>query len=186
MDSSPQESDEMNYPRVRLIIGIGCTALSLAQPCSAYNKTHSITSNQAQTKQARPEPEAASADFGEYTSLKLDEIIAEVLQTGSTVIIISRLGTGDTRANLHHRRLHNAVARLVDYKKAIPREQVVTALGNRVKGGGKVEFYVNGRLVYIVVFKPNADFRVDCCDEDPLYYPWRKEPAKSASLRNNE
>jgi hypothetical protein len=142
-------------------------------------------SSQEQTKQSHAEPEAASADFGEYTSLKLNEIIREVHETGTIVIIISQLGAGDSRANLHHRRLHNAVARLVgDSPYRIPREKVVTAIGDRVKGKGRVEFYVNGRLVYIVIFKPNEDFRVDCCDEDPMYYPWYKEPKKRAAPRN--
>ncbi len=124
---------------------------------------------------AQSKPEAASADFGEFTSMKSEEIINEALKTGSVVIIISRLGKGDTRANLHRRRLHNARARLVDYSQRLAKEKVVTAIGDRVKGGGQVEYYVNGRLVYIVIFKPNQDFSVDCCDEDPLYYPWYKE-----------
>ncbi|MEK6286865.1 MAG: hypothetical protein AABO57_14090 [Acidobacteriota bacterium] len=124
-----------------------------------------------------------TSEDGEYTSYLVDAIIAEVRQSGSIVIVISSLGTGDTRPSLHKRRLHNAAARLVDYQSAIPRKQVVTAEGDRVKGKGKVEFYVNGRLVYVVLFKPNADFTMDCCDgADPSYYPWYKEPTKKTKL----
>ena len=78
-----------------------------------------------------------------------------------------------------------AVARLVDYSRPIPREQVRTAIENRVKGKGTVEFYVGGRLVYTVFFKPNADFMVDCCEVEPNYYPWYKAPKPKTGPRRN-
>lgn len=145
-----------------------------------------LASNQSPPEQQVPKPAVGTSSGGEYTSFILDGIIAEVRQTGSIIITISSLGTGDTRPSLHKRRLHNAVARLVDYQNAIPRKQVVTAMGDQIKGSGKVEFYVGGRLEYIVLFKPNADFTMDCCDEEyPNYYPWYREPNKKTRLGRN-
>lgn len=143
------------------------------------------TTGYCQTEQ-RKQPAIGRGEDGEYNSLLMDAIINETRETGSLIIIISRLGTGDTRANLHRRRLHNAVTRLVEYATPMLRDKVVTAIGERVTGKGKVEFYVNGRLFYVALFKPNADFRMDCCDEVyPNYYPWYKEPKKGAARHRN-
>lgn len=54
----------------------------------------------------------------------------------------------------------------------------------------RVEFYVSGRLVYVGLFKPNADFTMDCRnDYYPKYYPWyeglKKRPGYIETPANN-
>ena len=115
---------------------------------------------------------------GDETSAILDDIIFAARQSGSIVVIVSRLGDGEYSATLNRRRLHNAVARLVWYSTPLPKKQVVAAVGARVKGPGRIEFYVDGRLRYLAEPARGKDFDVDCCDEDPRYYPWYRAKAK--------
>jgi hypothetical protein len=172
---------EVNYSAKKLTVGIGSVALLIA--CAGINR---IPIALGQTgSESHLQPDVGRAEGGEYNSLVLDVMLNECRETGNKVIIISHLGTRDTRADLHKRRLHNAVARLVDYSSPIPREQVRTAIENRVKGKGTVEFYVGGRLVYTVFFKPNADFMVDCCEVEPNYYPWYKAPKPKTKPHRN-
>ena len=168
----------MGYLARKLITGVGWLVVLPVLVGSIAPGFTSFRLDEPTSEQRRSEPEIGTSEGGEFTSMLMDTIIEEVRKTNSIIIIISRLGTGDTRRELHRRRLHNAVARLVDYQRAIPGKQAVTAMGERVDGKGKIEFYVSGRLVYSVLFKPNADFTVDCCGEDPKYYPWYKRPKK--------
>ena len=126
-----------------------------------------------------PEPLSGRDIGGEYTSKVLDDLIAGARQTGEPVFVVSRLGKAD-KTRYNRRRLHNAVTRLVDYPVALPAEQVVSAIGQRTKGSGRVEFYLGGRLFYVVTFRANRDFIVDCCEreDDVLYYPRRRRAPK--------
>ena len=119
-------------------------------------------------------PFTTKGDAGDETSSILDMIISQARRSEGVVIIISRLGEGEISETLHRRRLHNAWVRLVCYSTPIPREKVVTAMGDRVKGLGQVEFYYQGRLVYIAKLFKEQDFSVDCCGQDSRYYPWYK------------
>jgi hypothetical protein len=169
----------MNWLRTQSIARVGALLLLLVFGDSFTQ----IVGGHCLLAQQHSEPAVGSSEDGEYTSAMLDAITLEARQTGSLVIVISSLGTGDTRPNLHKRRLHNAVARIVDYQNAIPRKQVITAIADCLKSKGKVEFFVNGKLKYIVWFKPNADFTMDCCDgEYPNYYPWYKGLRKKPRL----
>jgi hypothetical protein len=163
---------EMNYSIRKRIFGRGCIALLIV---CAYAGLIPPAFSQQESDRYLQANEGRSED-GEGTSAMMDEIINQCRSTRNKVHIISRLGTRDTRANLHKRRLHNAVARLVDYSTPLLKEQVSTEIGERVEGKGTVEIYVGGRPVYTVYFTPNADFTVDCCEIEPNYYPWYKEP----------
>lgn len=78
------------------------------------------------------------------------------------VIIIARLGTGETRRELNNRRLHNARTFLIEFGQRDP-HTIVTAEGDRVDGYGRVEMYVGGKLFHVLMIKLNDDLAVGGC-----------------------
>ena len=81
---------------------------------------------------------------------------------GSLVIMIARLGTGETRKELNNRRLHNARTFLIEFGQRVP-QTIVTAEGNRVDGYGRVELYVGGKLFHVLMMRLNDDLAVGAC-----------------------
>lgn len=92
----------------------------------------------------------------------------------SMVIAIARLGDGENAQELNRRRLQNVLAVLTD-NLGLRKERVVIASGERVRGYGRVELYVNGKLVDALLVDRGKDLCVDCCDIDERYYPYRKD-----------
>ena len=110
----------------------------------------------------------------ETHSARLDVIRNEVVaSTGkdAVVIAIARLGDGETSRDLNRRRLYNLRVHWNDYK--LPPGTLVTAEGERVKGLGRIELYVYGKLFDMLVPKPGKDLCVDCCEPDKRLYPYR-------------
>lgn len=91
------------------------------------------------------------------------------VKMNSRLFVISRLGAGETRQRLGHRRLHNVRAMFASNGPLGP-DELITAEGERVKGPGRVDFYRGGELVIVATFRRNADFCVDCCEWDQRYY----------------
>ena len=73
--------------------------------------------------------------------------------------MIARLGDSEQRQELNRRRLHNARTYLVEFEHRSP-QTIITAEGERVKGYGRVELYVGGKLFYVLMIRPNANFAV--------------------------
>jgi hypothetical protein len=110
----------------------------------------------------------------ETHSATLDITRNEVVSGASkdrVVIAIARLGDGETSRELNRRRLYNLRVHWDDYK--LPLGTLVTAEGERVKGLGRIELYVAGKLFDMLVPKPGKDLCVDCCDPDKRLYPYR-------------
>jgi hypothetical protein len=100
------------------------------------------------------------------------------------IIIIARQGAGENRRDLNRRRLYNARAYLTEYLNLRASETIVTAEGERVKGYGRIEIYIGGKLYYVLALKRNADLIVGSCEPKELddarqkelrlkLYPWR-------------
>jgi hypothetical protein len=100
------------------------------------------------------------------------------------IILIARLGNGENRQDLNHRRLHNARFYLTQYLNLRAPETIVTAEGERVKGYGRIEIYISGKLHDALALKRNADLIVGSCEPEELddarqrqlrlkLYPWR-------------
>lgn len=100
------------------------------------------------------------------------------------IILIARLGDGENRQDLNRRRLHNARTYLSEYLNLRAPETIVTAEGERVKGYGRIEIYVGGKLYYVLALKRDADLIVGSCEPEALddarqkelrlkLYPWR-------------
>lgn len=74
----------------------------------------------------------------------------------SPVIVIARLGDDEQRRDLNRRRLHNVRMYLTEFASLDP-QTIITAEGERVRGYGRVELYVGGRLFYTLMIRPNAE-----------------------------
>ncbi len=125
-----------------------------------------------------------------YNNLRLDEI-KQHIPTDKTIIVIARLGDKDLKPNLNKRRLHNIRAYLTfgeSYKHT--EESIILAEGEPTKGYGQVEFYVDGKIIEVLIAHRNSDLGVtDCyagidgeplCAEDwqKLFYPCKDRVEK--------
>jgi len=93
------------------------------------------------------------------------------------VIMIARLGRGEARRDLNHRRLHNARTFLTEFGHRNP-QTIVTAEGDRVGGYGRVELYAAGKLFHVLMTNPNDDLAVGACSfegDDPCIYELEKK-----------
>ena len=93
------------------------------------------------------------------------------------VIMIARLGNGERRRELNHRRLHNARTFLIEFGQRAP-QTIVTAEGERVNGYGRVELYAGGKLFHVLMTNSNDDLAVGACSfegEDPCTYEREKK-----------
>jgi len=77
-------------------------------------------------------------------------------QPDEYVIAIARLGERESSGRLNQRRLNDVMDRLSNKT----RNHAVGAIGQRIKGKGRVELYVHGKLTYIILFPTNR--RIDC------------------------
>jgi len=97
------------------------------------------------------------------------------------IIAVAHLGDGERNPELNRRRLHNVKAYLTTFAWKRPSETVVTAVGERVKGYGRVDLYVRGGLWASLAVWRNEDLIVGICeppymrskDETRTFYPFR-------------
>ena len=114
-----------------------------------------------QTPQIYGEADGLTGADCEGVMMRLDFIAIAAEESGKaqTVIIIARLGTGETSRKLVGSRLRQAA----DYvNRRIPRGRIITAEGGRVRGLGLLEFYVGGKLHSIFKVKRNRDLVAGC------------------------
>jgi hypothetical protein len=93
------------------------------------------------------------------------------------VILIGRLGRGETRREISLRRLHNARTFLTEFGHRNS-QTIVTAEGERVDGYGRVELYAGGKLFHVLMVRPNSDLPVGACSfegDDPCKYELEKQ-----------
>jgi hypothetical protein len=95
----------------------------------------------------------------------------------SMVIAIARLGDGEYGQELNPRRLQNVLTSLTE-NLGLRKERMVIASGERVRGYGRVELYVGGKLADALLVNRGKDLCVDCCDIDERYYPYRKDKSR--------
>jgi hypothetical protein len=110
------------------------------------------------------EPNVVPSDSsGEEASSEIDSIAVEAGQSGERLFVIVRLGAGETSRRLSHARLHNARAYLSI--KGFDPETTVYAEGERVKGEGRIEFYLGSRLRLVTLAWRNKMPNLTCCDD---------------------
>jgi hypothetical protein len=87
----------------------------------------------------------------------LDNTALEARKDSQTsVIVIARLGTGERSRSLNGRRL----APVMDYLRRKAANPLVGAAGGRVRGYGRIELYVAGKLFYVLAYRRNR--LIDC------------------------
>lgn len=108
-------------------------------------------------------------------------VAANATGPNTLIIAIARLGDGERQRELNRRRLHNVRVYLTQFGWNRAPEAVITAEGERVKGYGRVELYVGGRLFDMIAVKNNGDLLVGSCEPDDIrpvdaernLYPYR-------------
>ena len=94
------------------------------------------------------------------------DVISQKTPADELIIVVARLGTGETRPNLNWRRLHNVRVFWTEFLEKSGRrkpETIILAEGERVEGYGQLEFYVDGKLVGVVKVARNADLSIGSC-----------------------
>jgi hypothetical protein len=82
------------------------------------------------------------------------------------IIAIARLGDGEYSREFNRRRLHNVRIYLTEFDWHRTPDTVITAEGERVRGYGRIELYVNGKLFEVLATKRNRDLLVGSCEPD--------------------
>lgn len=84
------------------------------------------------------------------------------------IIVIARLGDGERRRELNRRRLHNVRVYLTEFGWHRSPETLITAEGERVKGYGRIELYVKGKLSALIGLRRNQDLLVGSCEDGDI------------------
>jgi len=108
------------------------------------------------------------------------------------IIAIARLGDGETQNKFNWRRLHNIKVYLTKFGLNRNPETLILAQGERVKGYGRIEVYLEGKLVDILATKQNQDLLVGSCEPDDIrpveaeknFYPYLDQKNKTPVKRN--
>ena len=105
--------------------------------------------------QTQSEPILASGANNEDAKAILD-LIAQRASPDKLIIMIARHGDGETHT-INRRRLGTASKYLQD-TRGIPKARVISAESTGVRGSGKLEVYVDGKLLVVFTFRPRHDF----------------------------
>lgn len=134
------------------------------------------------------------------TSTAALDVLAQNTAPGENIIVIARLGDAETRHDLSWRRLHNVRAYLTEFTsvgngRRRP-ETILLAEGERVKGYGGIDIFVQGQLYKSLRIRPGGDLILGTCYPDPpekdpctlksdrIFYPCRdRYPTKSRPRR---
>src|SRR4030095_8628053 len=99
--------------------------------------------------------------------------ITQKTPLNEAIIVIARLGISETKRNLNRRRLENVRAywtQAVALEARRKLETIILAEGERTAGYGRLEFYVLGKLVWVMNVPCNADVDFgDCVAPDDSY-----------------
>jgi hypothetical protein len=106
------------------------------------------------------------------STLSASHQAASATGADSVIIAIAHLGDSERTRELNRRRLHNVRVFLTDFWKRAP-YTVITAEAERVRGYGRVELYVGGRLFDVIAVGTNSDLLVSLtCEPDSIRPKW--------------
>jgi hypothetical protein len=89
------------------------------------------------------------------------DLIAQTAADKGTIIVIGRLGQGESSRELIRRRLQN-LQQFLYFTRGVSKERTVLAEGERTNSLGLVEVYLHGELFMIFRMKRNRDFLTNC------------------------
>jgi len=140
----------MKLSSVHLIV----TVLSLSHVIAAY-------SAKAQSPHLIPRSTPAIVDADNNETWKTEmSYLSQSIGADEPVILIARLGNGEvsrklSRQRLQLTRLYLHVGRGLE--PPLKEENIVVAEGERIRGVGRIEAYVRGKLFMIFIFKRNKN-----------------------------
>lgn len=105
--------------------------------------------------------EIDEANFSVVMNAALEKTV-----NGGFLIAIARHGRGDKKNDLNRERLRSTKAWLSKVK--FPIDKLILAEGERVSGGGRVDFYIGGMLTHRILPRPNMGLCVECCPDNPF------------------
>jgi hypothetical protein len=135
-------------------------------------------------------PEARSEGVGSNCESNIAYLDAAHSEAGDDglVIAVARLGDGERGRALNQRRLHNLRTYLEKFRKRAG-ETIVTAEGERVKGLGRVEVYVGGKLAVTLEPGRGQDLHAGSCSassrQDTLFYDSRNPSGRGVYIPPN-
>jgi hypothetical protein len=136
----------------------------------------------------QPQGSGASSDLKpatcESNAALLDNVKAKfsIEKNESVIILIGRIGRNEESLELNRRRLFN-VKHYLDSRLGLEASRIITAQGERTKGYGRVEIYVNGALLETLVAATRKDLCVTCCGSYEDFYPHRGVKTLSSRRR---
>lgn len=90
-----------------------------------------------------------------------DFLLNEAEVQSESIILIARLGDGETSRRYNQQRLA-AIKDTIGFRNRYPSEKFVLTQGERVKGKGQVEVYIGGRLSTIFKAGRRKNLRGRC------------------------
>lgn len=105
-----------------------------------------------------------------YQDLVVNAALEKTKENGVLIVIV-RLGDGETSPELIRRRLYNVRQYFKERGSRIVSEKVIIAEGERTKGYGRIEYYLDGKLYERLLFPKNGYICHSCCGPDGNYFP---------------
>lgn len=86
-------------------------------------------------------------------------LLAQTVKDDEFVILIARLGNGESARKINRRRLQ-VVRSYLDVTRTVPfpTQKVVTAEGEPSDAQGRIEVYLRGKLFMVFIFDTNKNF----------------------------
>jgi len=101
-------------------------------------------------------PILINGDSNEDSKAGLD-LIAQDAGSDKLIIMVARLGRGESSGGLNWGRLRTASS-FLEAVRGVPKQRMILASGERVRGAGRIEVYLGGELRVAFVFARNRDF----------------------------
>jgi hypothetical protein len=126
----------------------------------------------------------------EENEARLDLILMQIEKQkdpANVLIIIARPGEGEKSLETSRCRLHNAKEYLLIRPESpiIPGNKIITALGDRTRGLGRVELYFGGKLMTQLIVGKNGSLCVDCCQNHQIK-PYRKTSVRKKTFKRKK
>jgi len=150
----------MNPRYILVLIGVLCLCGSNPQSLKA----------QTPTPEAEVEIVPATARGCQRNTIDVANLGALVQTTKEKALVIARLGRGETNRLLNRRRLNDVKT---EFGINWDASKIILAEGERVKGQGRIEFYLGSELMSVSLLARNGDFCATCCDRRNIFYKER-------------
>jgi hypothetical protein len=98
-------------------------------------------------------------------------VTEQQIKEEGVLIVIVRFGDGETSRRLMRWRLYNLRQYFLTRGSSLASEKLVIAEGERVKGLGRVEYYLGGKLYERLLYPKNSYICHSCCGPDENFYP---------------